>query len=82
MRFDFPPFPRYAARSVASGLSGFHVRDFLRLFIPPFVASLLRVALYAMWLPGSPDTARLLSESRELTLIFGKSVNTASQGRG
>ena len=49
MRFDFPPFPRYAARSVASSLSGFHVRDFLRLFIPPFVASLLRVALYAMW---------------------------------
>ena len=73
MRFDFPPFPRYAARSVASSLSGFHVRDFLRLFIPPFVASRL---------PGSPDTARLLSESRELTLIFGKSVNTASQGCG
>ena len=52
--------------------------------------------MFASRLPGSPDTARprtmllaatdislaLLSESRELTLIFGKSVNTASQGRG
>ena len=38
--------------------------------------------MFASRLPGSPDTARLLSESRELTLIFGKSVNTASMGRG
>ena len=38
--------------------------------------------MFASRLPGSPDTARLLSDSRELTLIFGKSVNTASQGRG
>ena len=38
--------------------------------------------MFASRLPGSPDTASLLSESRELTLIFGKSVNTASQGRG
>ena len=38
--------------------------------------------MFASRLPGSPDTSRLLSESRELTLIFGKSVNTASQGRG
>ncbi len=53
MRFDFPPFPRYAVW-----------------------------LMFASRLPGSPDTARLLSESRELTLIFGKSVNTASQGRG
>ena len=41
-----------------------------------------RWLMFASRLPGSPDTARLLSESRELTLIFGKSVNTASQGRG
>ena len=38
--------------------------------------------MFASRLPGSPDTARLLSESRELTLNFGKSVNTASQGGG
>ena len=38
--------------------------------------------MFASRLPGSPGTARLLSESRELTLIFGKSVNTASRGRG
>ena len=38
--------------------------------------------MFASRLPGSPDAARLLSESRELALIFGKSVNTASQGRG
>ena len=38
--------------------------------------------MFASRLPGSPDTASLLSESRELTRIFGKSVNTASQGRG
>ncbi len=37
--------------------------------------------MFASRLPGSPDTAWLLFESRELTLIFGKSVNTASQGR-